>query len=232
MRSNLRARCQRALAAGALPLPAERVKRSLRTLSFVLEARQMSDIEIITFGCRLNAYESEVMRQQRRRRARRRGDRQHLRGHPGKRAPGAADDPASAPERPDAKIVVTGCAAQIDPAAFAAMAEVDHVIGNQEKLDSGTFRALVVADTERVAVNDIMSVRETAASSDRGLRQPAPAPMCKCRMAATIAAPSASFPSGAGRRGRCRRARWSTQIRKLVENGYAEIVLTGVDMTA
>src|SRR5512136_2428243 len=123
----------------------------------------MSNIEIITFGCRLNAYESEVMRQH---------------------AKDAGFDSAVIVNtcavtqesvrqarqairkarrlRPDAKIVVTGCAEQIDPAAFAAMAEVDHVIGNQEKTDGATFRALGVADTERVKVNDIMSVRETA----------------------------------------------------------------------
>jgi threonylcarbamoyladenosine tRNA methylthiotransferase MtaB len=123
----------------------------------------MSDIEIITFGCRLNAYESEVMRKhacdaglgatvivntcavtqesvRQARQAIRRARR----------------------ENPHAKIVVTGCAAQIDPARFAAMDEVDHVIGNGEKTEALTFKGLGCGDTERVKVNDIMSVKETA----------------------------------------------------------------------
>src|SRR3974390_3595204 len=117
----------------------------------------MSHIEIITFGCRLNAYESEVMR---------------------KHARDAGLDGAvivntcavtqesvrqarqairkARRERPDAKIVITGCAAQIDPAHFAAMAEVDHVIGNYEKTQSETFQVLGCGDTERIKVNDIM----------------------------------------------------------------------------
>ena len=73
-------------------------------------------------------------------------------------------------ERPDAKIIVTGCAAQIDPARFAAMDEVDHVIGNQEKLQGSTFQGLCVEDTERVVVNDIMSVTRDRVASDRRLR--------------------------------------------------------------
>src|SRR5262252_4126537 len=99
----------------------------------------MSDIEIITFGCRLNAYESEVMREhtadaalgtaviintcavtQESVRQARQAIRKARRKHP------------------DAKIVVTGCAAQIDPEGFAAMVEVDHVIGNQEKTKAAT----------------------------------------------------------------------------------------------
>ncbi|MGB6440016.1 MAG: tRNA (N(6)-L-threonylcarbamoyladenosine(37)-C(2))-methylthiotransferase MtaB, partial [Methyloceanibacter sp.] len=103
----------------------------------------MSDIEIITFGCRLNAYESEVMRKhaadadlegavivntcavtqesvRQARQAIRKARREH----------------------PEAKIVVTGCAAQIDPAHFAAMEEVDHIIGNHEKTEAATFRGL------------------------------------------------------------------------------------------
>ena len=121
------------------------------------------DIEIITFGCRLNAYESEVMRE-------------HA------NAAGMSDAvivntcavTAEAMRqarqairkarrmRPNAKIVVTGCAAQIDPDRFAAMNEVDHVIGNHEKTQLSAFQALSVEGSEKVAVNDIMSVRETA----------------------------------------------------------------------
>jgi threonylcarbamoyladenosine tRNA methylthiotransferase MtaB len=192
----------------------------------------MSDIEIITFGCRLNAYESEVMRahaeaagltdavivntcavtaaavrqaRQAIRRARR--------------------------ERPDAKIVVTGCAAQIDPSRFAAMEEVDHVIGNQEKTECRTFEGLSHEATERVAVNDIMSVRETAGHLIEGFGNRARAYVqiqngCDHRCTFCIIpfgrGPSRSVPAG----------EVVAQVRRLAENGYAEIVLTGVDITA
>ncbi|MGV1013787.1 MAG: tRNA (N(6)-L-threonylcarbamoyladenosine(37)-C(2))-methylthiotransferase MtaB [Methyloceanibacter sp.] len=190
------------------------------------------DIEIVTFGCRLNAYESEVMRahaaaaglsdavivntcavtaeavrqaRQAIRRARR--------------------------ARPGAKIVVTGCAAQIDPARFADMDEVDHVIGNQEKTQAATFLSLGVEDTERVKVNDIMSVRETAGHLVEGFGSRARAYVqiqngCDHRCTFCIIpfgrGPSRSVPAG----------EVVAQVRRLVENGYAEIVLTGVDITA
>jgi threonylcarbamoyladenosine tRNA methylthiotransferase MtaB len=192
----------------------------------------MSDIEIITFGCRLNAYESEVMRahanaaglgdavivntcavtaeavrqaRQAIRRARR--------------------------ERPDTKIVVTGCAAQIDPSRFAAMDEVDLVIGNQEKMQRSTFQSLSVEDTGRVAVNDIMSVKETAGHLIEGFGNRARAYVqiqngCDHRCTFCIIpfgrGPSRSVPAG----------EVVAQVRRLTENGFAEIVLTGVDITA
>jgi len=192
----------------------------------------MSDIEIITFGCRLNAYESEVMRKhasdaglgatvivntcavtqesvRQARQAIRRARR----------------------ENPQAKIVVTGCAAQIDPAPFAAMDEVDHIIGNQEKTEARTFLGLGCGDTERVKVNDIMSVKETAGHLIEGFGAQARAYVqiqngCDHRCTFCIIpygrGPSRSVPAG----------EVVTQVRKLVENGYAEIVLTGVDITA
>ena len=192
----------------------------------------MSNIEIITFGCRLNAYESEVMRQ-------------HA------NATGLSDAvivntcavTAEAVrqarqairkvrrERPDAKIVVTGCAAQIDPARFAAMDEVDHVIGNQEKLEAKSFAGLSVEGTERVAVNDIMSVRETAGHLIEGFGNHTRAYVqiqngCDHRCTFCVIpfgrGPSRSVPAG----------EVVAQVRRLAENGYAEIVLTGVDITA
>jgi threonylcarbamoyladenosine tRNA methylthiotransferase MtaB len=192
----------------------------------------MSNIEIITFGCRLNAYESEVMRQ-------------HA------NATGLSDAvivntcavTAEAVrqarqairkvrrERPDAKIVVTGCAAQIDPARFAAMDEVDHVIGNQEKLEAKSFAGLSIEGTERVAVNDIMSVRETAGHLIEGFGNHTRAYVqiqngCDHRCTFCVIpfgrGPSRSVPAG----------EVVAQVRRLAENGYAEIVLTGVDITA
>ena len=192
----------------------------------------MSDVEIITFGCRLNAYESEVMR---------------------KHADAAGLGPTvivntcavtqesvrqarqairkARREHPHAKIVVTGCAAQVDPARFAGMDEVDHGIGNQEKTEASTFLWLGVGDTERVKVNDIMSVKETAGHLIEGFGAQARAYVqiqngCDHRCTFCIIpygrGPSRSVPAG----------EVVAQVRKLVENGYAEIVLTGVDITA
>ena len=192
----------------------------------------MSDLEITTFGCRLNAYESEVMREQayaaglssaviintcavtaeavrQARQAIRRARR----------------------ERPDAKIIVTGCAAQIDPARFAGMDEVDHVIGNQEKLEAKTFSGLSIEGGERVVVNDIMSVRATASHLIEGFGTRARAYVqiqngCDHRCTFCVIpfgrGPSRSVPAG----------EVVAQSRRLVEKGYAEIVLTGVDITA
>jgi threonylcarbamoyladenosine tRNA methylthiotransferase MtaB len=192
----------------------------------------MSDLEIITFGCRLNAYESEVMREhanaaglsgavivntcavtgeavRQARQAIRRARRAH----------------------PDAKIIVTGCAAQIDPDRFAVMEEVDHVIGNQEKLEAKTFAGLGIEGSERVAVNDIMSVRETASHLIEGFGSRARAYVqiqngCDHRCTFCVIpfgrGPSRSVPAG----------EVVAQVRRLAEKGYAEIVLTGVDITA
>ena len=192
----------------------------------------MSDIEIITFGCRLNAYESEVMRK-------------HA-ADAGLRAAVIVNTCAVTQEsvrqarqairkarrgRPNAKIVVTGCAAQIDPDRFAAMTEVDHVIGNQEKTQAATFQGLGCGDTEKVKVIDIMSVRETAGHLIEGFGAHARAYVqiqngCDHRCTFCIIpygrGPSRSVPAG----------EVVAQVRKLVEHGYAEIVLTGVDITA
>ncbi|HEY8263350.1 MAG TPA: tRNA (N(6)-L-threonylcarbamoyladenosine(37)-C(2))-methylthiotransferase MtaB [Methyloceanibacter sp.] len=192
----------------------------------------MSKIEIITFGCRLNAYESEVMRSH----AENAGledavifNTCAVTAEAVRQARQAIRKARRA--RPDAKIVVTGCAAQIDPGHFAEMAEVDHVIGNQEKTECGTFRDLGASDTERVNVNDIMSVRETALHMIEGFGAQARAYVqiqngCDHRCTFCIIpygrGPSRSVPAG----------EVVTQVCKLAQNGYAEIVLTGVDITA
>ncbi len=192
----------------------------------------MSVVEIITFGCRLNAYESEVIREHANAaglndavivntcavtaeavRQARQAIRKARREHPG------------------AKIIVTGCAAQIDPDRFAHMDEVDHVIGNQEKLEAKTFASFGIEGSERVVVNDIMSVRETAAHLIEGFGSRARAYVqiqngCDHRCTFCVIpfgrGPSRSVPAG----------EVVAQTRRLVEKGYAEIVLTGVDITA
>jgi threonylcarbamoyladenosine tRNA methylthiotransferase MtaB len=192
----------------------------------------MSDIEIITFGCRLNAYESEVMRAH----ASAAGldhavivNTCAVTAEAVRQARQAIRKARRA--RPDAKIVVTGCAAQIDPARFAAMDEVDHVIGNQEKTECGTFAGLAHEATEKVVVNNIMSVTETAGHLIDGFGSRARAYVqiqngCDHRCTFCIIpfgrGPSRSVPAG----------EVVAQVRRLVENGYAEIVLTGVDITA
>lgn len=185
--------------------------------------------EIVTFGCRLNAYESEVMRDHARAAGlgevvivntcavtseAERQARQTIR--------------KLRRERPGAKIVVTGCAAQIDPDRFAAMPEVDRVLGNQEKLAPESWG---LAATERVAVNDIMSVKETAAHLISGFEDRARAFIqaqqgCDHRCTFCIIpfgrGPSRSVPIGA----------MVEQVRALTAAGYREVVLTGVDITS
>jgi threonylcarbamoyladenosine tRNA methylthiotransferase MtaB len=133
--------------------------------------------------------------------------------------------------RPSAKIIVTGCAAQIEPERFAGMTEVDHVIGNREKMRGETFLALSRSGTERISVDDIMSVTETAAHMLDGFGSRARAYVqvqngCDHRCTFCIIpygrGPSRSVPAG----------EVVTQVRRLVETGYREVVLTGVDITA
>jgi threonylcarbamoyladenosine tRNA methylthiotransferase MtaB len=186
-------------------------------------------LEILTFGCRLNAYESEVMR-----------------GHAA--AAGLTDAiivntcavTAEAERqarqairkarrlRPSAEIVVTGCAAQIDPAAFAAMAEVTRVIGNAEKLDAASWGRPGQA---RIAVTDIMTVTETASHLTAGFDGKARAFIqvqngCDHRCTFCIIpygrGPARSVPMGA----------IVAETRRLVEQGFREIVMTGVDLTS
>jgi threonylcarbamoyladenosine tRNA methylthiotransferase MtaB len=192
----------------------------------------MSDIEIITFGCRLNAYESEVMREH----ANAAGLRDAVIVNTCAVTAEAVRQARQAirkarRERPNAKIVVTGCAAQIDTSRFAAMDEVDYVIGNQEKTECQTFAGLAGEATERVVVNDIMSVKETAGHLIEGFGSRARAYVqiqngCDHRCTFCIIpfgrGPSRSVPAG----------EVVAQVRRLVENGYAEVVLTGVDITA
>ncbi|MFN3867595.1 MAG: tRNA (N(6)-L-threonylcarbamoyladenosine(37)-C(2))-methylthiotransferase MtaB [Hyphomicrobiaceae bacterium] len=134
-------------------------------------------------------------------------------------------------ERPSARIVVTGCAAQIEPERFADLAEVDHVIGNAEKLEAATFRALALDGSPRVSVNDIMSVTETASHMIEGFGTRARAYVqvqngCDHRCTFCI------IPFGRGRSRSVPAGDVVAEIRRLVERGYNEVVLTGVDVTS
>ncbi|MCH9808411.1 MAG: tRNA (N(6)-L-threonylcarbamoyladenosine(37)-C(2))-methylthiotransferase MtaB [Alphaproteobacteria bacterium] len=187
---------------------------------------------IITLGCRLNSYESEVMRAH--------ADAAGLEdavivntcavtGEAVRQAMQTIRRVRR--ERPDAKIIVTGCAAQIEPERFSQAAEVDHVIGNDEKMKAETFLSLSTAGAERVRVNDIMSVTETASHMIEGFGSRARAYVqvqngCDHRCTFCI------IPFGRGPSRSVAAGEIVAEIRQLVENGYSEVVLTGVDITS
>jgi threonylcarbamoyladenosine tRNA methylthiotransferase MtaB len=198
-------------------------------------------VDIVTFGCRLNAYESELIRSQ-------------------TRAAGLVDTvvvntcavTAEAVrqarqtirrlrrERPQIRIVVTGCAAQVEPQSFLAMPEVDRVLGNAEKLQESAWRntrerfdasGLLALDREEKAlVNDIMAVTQTAPHLVDGFTERARAFVqvqngCDHRCTFCI------IPFGRGNSRSVAMGEVVAQIRRLCAGGYREVVLTGVDLT-
>jgi threonylcarbamoyladenosine tRNA methylthiotransferase MtaB len=198
-------------------------------------------VEVVTFGCRLNAYEAEVIRAQ-------------------AQTAGLADTvvvntcavTAEAVrqsrqairrlkrERPHARIVVTGCAAQTEPRTFAGMPEVALVLGNEEKLSPDVWRAqraiLARAAPDlsaeaKVAVDDIMAVKETAAHLVDGFEGRARAFVqvqngCDHRCTFCI------IPYGRGNSRSVPMGAIVEQVRSLCARGYCEVVLTGVDLTS
>jgi threonylcarbamoyladenosine tRNA methylthiotransferase MtaB len=185
--------------------------------------------EILTFGCRLNAYESEVMRGH--------GDVADLSDtvivntcavtSEAERQARQAIRKARR-RRPDARIVVTGCAVQITPERYAEMPEVDQVLGNQEKLDPTRFTELT---EPRVAVDDIMAARETAHHLIAGFEARTRAFVqvqngCDHRCTFCI------IPFGRGNSRSVPLGAITDQVRLLVENGTREVVLSGVDITS
>jgi threonylcarbamoyladenosine tRNA methylthiotransferase MtaB len=211
---------------------ADRLAIVPRNQCFLRLAERMADPLMITLGCRLNAYESEVMRKN--------------------AVEAGLDDTiivntcavtAEAVrqatqtirklrrEHPASRIIVTGCAAQIEPERFAALEEVDHVVGNAEKMKPETFVGFCTSGSERVQVDDIMSVRETAGHLIDGFGSRTRAYVqvqngCDHRCTFCIIpfgrGPSRSVPAG----------EVVAQIRRLVEHGCREVVLTGVDITS
>ena len=186
-------------------------------------------VEIITFGCRLNAFESEVMRQN----ARDAGlvntvivNTCAVTAEAERQARQAIRRARRANK--NARLIVTGCAAQIDPRAFARLPEVDEVIGNAEKLASHSFAP---AGAERVRVNDIQSVRETAGHLVSGFAGRARAFLqvqngCDHRCTFCI------IPFGRGPSRSVAVGEVVAQARDLVAAGLNEIVFTGVDIGA
>ncbi|MEM8630664.1 MAG: tRNA (N(6)-L-threonylcarbamoyladenosine(37)-C(2))-methylthiotransferase MtaB [Pseudomonadota bacterium] len=135
---------------------------------------------------------------------------------------------------PGARLIVTGCAAQTDPGSFAAMDEVDVVIGNSEKMDADTWRGLAadfIGETEAVQVDDIMSVTETAGHLIDGFGTRSRAYVqvqngCDHRCTFCI------IPFGRGNSRSVPAGVVVDQIKRLVDRGYNEVVLTGVDLTS
>jgi threonylcarbamoyladenosine tRNA methylthiotransferase MtaB len=188
-----------------------------------------------TLGCRLNAYETEAMKE--------------LAAQAGISNAVVVNTCAVTAEavrkarqeirklrrtNPDAKLIVTGCAAQIDPESFAEMAEVDVVIGNTEKMQPQTWAALspdFIGETEAVQVDDIMSVQETAGHLIDGFGTRSRAYVqvqngCDHRCTFCI------IPFGRGNSRSVPAGIVVDQIKRLVQRGYKEVVLTGVDLTS
>ena len=196
-------------------------------------------VEFVTFGCRLNAYETEVMRNK----TAEAGlatlaggaivfNTCAVTGEAVRQARQAIRKARR--NRPDARIIVTGCAAQSEPATFGAMPEVDLVIGNAEKLTSQAYRAFAdfgVNDSEKIRVNDIMSVRQTASHMVDCIEGRSRAFIqvqngCDHRCTFCI------IPFGRGNSRSVPAGAVVEQIKRLVGNGYLEVVLSGVDLTS
>src|SRR4030081_1868852 len=200
-------------------------------------------VDVITFGCRLNAFESEVILRE----AARAGlsdtivinscavtneavaqARQSIRRL--KR------------ERPSSRIVVTGCAAQIQPEMFAGMAEVDRVLGNDDKMRRQAWRdagaafdaapAFGIAQSEKIAVADIMAVTEMAPHLLQGFQSGLPRVFVQVQNGCDHRCTFCIIPSGRGNSRSVPMGAVVEQVRALAERGHAEIVLTGVDLTS
>ena len=189
--------------------------------------------QVITFGCRLNSYESEMIR--------RNLDQSELDNvivfntcAVTKEAERQSKQAIRKAKRqfPHNKIIVTGCAAQIDPKRYAMMPEVDAVLGNIEKTQADTYRLqLFSQDEPTILVNDITSVKETAGHFVTGLTGKARAFLqvqngCDHRCTFCI------IPYGRGNSRSVPIGEIVRQVKCMVESGYQEIVLTGVDITA
>ncbi len=189
-------------------------------------------IDVVTFGCRLNAYESEAIKA-------RAGEAQ-LRGALVVNTCAVTAEAVRQSrqairrlkrEQPERRIIVTGCAAQVEPASYAAMPEVDAVLGNEEKLNAQSYADFGLGMAEKIRVNDIMSVRQTAAQfvecfdgHTRAFLQVQNG--CDHRCTFCI------IPFGRGNSRSVPMGAVVEEARRLVECGYGEIVLTGVDLTS
>ncbi len=200
-------------------------------------------VEVVTFGCRLNAFESEVVRVE----AERAGLAEAVVINSC-----AVTSQAVAQvrqtirrlkrERPGLRIVVTGCAAQTAPDMFASMAEVDRVVGNHDKMRSESWHETRAAlespsksgfdPSEKIAVADIMSVTDMAPHLVEGFKKGLPRVFVQVQNGCDHRCTFCIIPFGRGNSRSVPMGAVVEQVRALVARGHAEIVLTGVDLTS
>jgi threonylcarbamoyladenosine tRNA methylthiotransferase MtaB len=195
-------------------------------------------VEIVTFGCRLNAFESEVIARE----AARAGLTHTIVVNSC-----AVTNEAVAQarqsirrlkrQRPDVRIVVTGCAAQTQSQMFADMVEVDRVVGNDDKMREETWRATreafsTAAHSEKIAVSDIMAVKAMAPHLIDGFGSGLPRVFVQVQNGCDHRCTFCIIPFGRGNSRSVPMGGVVDQVRALTERGHAEIVLTGVDLTS
>jgi threonylcarbamoyladenosine tRNA methylthiotransferase MtaB len=188
--------------------------------------------EIVTFGCRLNNFESEVMR----RHAQDAGLDDVVVIHTCAVTEEAERQARQAirkarRERPDARIVVTGCSAQLAPERYAAMPEVDRVVGNGRKLDPATWQDLFAPEAPTVHVDDVMAVRAMAPHLVDGFDGRSRA-FVQVQQGCDHRCTFCIIPYGRGNSRSLALGAIQAQVERLLEAGYREIVLTGVDLTS
>jgi threonylcarbamoyladenosine tRNA methylthiotransferase MtaB len=200
-------------------------------------------VEIVTFGCRLNAFESEVVGVE--------AERAGLTDTIVINSCAVTSEAVAQArqsirrlkrERPEVRIVVTGCAAQTQPEMFGSMAEVDRVVGNDDKMRGETWlKTRAAFDTEpkfgipageKIAVADIMAVREMAPHLLEGFQKGLPRAFVQVQNGCDHRCTFCIIPYGRGNSRSVPMGAVVAQVRTLVERGHAEIVLTGVDLTS
>lgn len=197
-----------------------------------------SSVEVVTLGCRLNAYESDVALGH----AQDAGLSDTVIINTCAVTNAAVADSRNAVRkarrnRPNARIIVTGCAAQINPDEFAQMDEVDHVIGNAEKMLPTTFDPDILG-AEKIRVNDIMSVRETAPQLISGANRVPEKNQSRTRAFLQVQngcdhrCTFCIIPYGRGLARSVPAGEVVAHVQSLVNQGYKEVVLTGVDISS
>jgi threonylcarbamoyladenosine tRNA methylthiotransferase MtaB len=200
-------------------------------------------VDVITFGCRLNAFESEVIARE--------AERAGLADTIVINSCAVTNEAVAQArqsirrlkrERPDARIVVTGCAAQTQARMFADMAEVDRVVGNDDKMRSEAWRevrtalgaapAFGLAANEKIAVADIMAVKEMAPHLLEGFQSGLPRVFVQVQNGCDHRCTFCIIPYGRGNSRSVPMGAVVDQVGALVARGHAEIVLTGVDLTS
>lgn len=200
-------------------------------------------VDVVTFGCRLNACESEVIRRE--------AEDAGLRDTVVVNTCAVTGEAVAQArqtirrlrrDRPGVRIVVTGCAAQTEAQMFAGMGEVDRVLGNDDKLRGGAWRdtratfdaapAFGLSAAQKILVTDIMTVTETAPHLVDGFRSGLPRAFVQVQNGCDHRCTFCIIPYGRGNSRSVAMGVVVEQVRTLVEAGHAEIVLTGVDLTS